>query len=89
MLIVKIYDVVVYRSGRVPITFILQDPAGFEIKTLILPVNESTLIKSVAALSVFPFKTLTPVYDHVLVYDPHITDAEKGVIAKFQFAAPS
>ena len=79
----KTYDVVVQESGRVPITFIWYVPTGFEIETKIFPVVESILIRSDAATSVCPSTRLTPVYVHVAVYDPHNTDAENGVIAKF------
>ncbi len=43
IIIVKIDEVVVIRSGRVPTTFIWYVPKGFYFKTVILPVTESTL----------------------------------------------
>lgn len=78
----KTCDVVVQESERVPIIFIWYVPAGFESETKIEPVNESTLIRSDAAKSVCPSTRSTPVYVHVVVYDPHNTDAENGVIDK-------
>jgi hypothetical protein len=54
MFIVKIAEVVVTKSGRVPITFTVYVPAGFYYETVIFPVVESTLIKSVPASNSCP-----------------------------------
>jgi hypothetical protein len=62
--IVKIAEVVVTRSGRVPITFTMYVPAGFDYETVIFPVAELTLIWSVAANSC-PSELSTPLYVQV------------------------
>jgi hypothetical protein len=65
MIIRKLAEVVVTRSGRVPITFTVYVPTGFNYETKILPVAESTLIKSVPATKACPSELSTPVYAQV------------------------
>jgi hypothetical protein len=57
-------------------------PAGFDLETIIEPVPESTLIKSVFATSACPSESSTPVYVHVLGYDPQLRVAENGDIGR-------
>ena len=47
----NISNVLVTRSGRVPIIFIELVPRGFNFETIILPVVESTLRRSVESRS--------------------------------------
>jgi hypothetical protein len=54
------------RSGRVPITFTVYVPAGFDFETKIVPVDESTLIRSVALNKARPSELSTPVYVQVV-----------------------
>ena len=53
MIIVKSAEVDVTRSGRVPTTFIVYIPRGFEWIEIV-PVIWSTLISYVAAFKLFP-----------------------------------
>ena len=63
--IVKISECFVARSGRVPITATVYVPAGFDLETMILPVAELTLIRSVAATKACPSELSTPLYVQV------------------------
>ena len=58
-------------------------PIGFELETNIEPVAELTLMRSVSATSECPSELSTPVYVHVVAYDPQLRLAENGVIARF------
>jgi hypothetical protein len=51
---------VVVRPVRVPITFILYVPRGFDGEIVIAPVAESTLIKSIVASKLCPSELSTP-----------------------------
>jgi hypothetical protein len=64
IVIVKIAEVVL-RSGRVPITFTVYVPTGFDYLTIIVPDVESTLIKSVPATKACPSELSTPLYAQV------------------------
>ena len=66
MFIVKIAEVVVTRSGRVPITFTVYIPTGFDYETKILPVSELTLIRSVPSTKACPSVLSTPLYVQVV-----------------------
>ena len=70
MIIMKIAEVVVTRSGRVPITFTVYVPTGFDYLTIIVPDVESTLIKSVPATKACPSELSTPLYVHVFAKEP-------------------
>jgi hypothetical protein len=65
MIIVKISEVFVTRSGRVPITFTVYVPKGFNYETVMFPVAESTLIRSVSATKACPSELSTPLYFQV------------------------
>jgi hypothetical protein len=65
MIIRKLAEVVVTKSGRVPITFTLYVPAGFKLETEILPDAESTLIRSVSPTKACSSELSTPLYDQV------------------------
>ena len=79
---VNIAEVLVIRSGRMPITFMVQVPAGFNEDTYITPVVESTLMRSVSATSECPSELSTPVYIHVVAYVPQFRVAENAVIGR-------
>ena len=83
IVIVNIAEVVVTRSGRVPITLMQQVPNGFKVETNIAPVAELTLMRSVAASRECPSELSKPEYFHVFAYIPQLTVAEKGVIGRF------
>jgi hypothetical protein len=63
---VKFSECVVARSGRVPITFTVYVPTGVDYETVIFPVAESTLIKSVPATKACPSELSTPLYVQVV-----------------------
>lgn len=65
IIIVKIAVSVVF-SGRVPIILTLYVPGGLYFETKIAPVFESTPMRSLAWLRIFPFVLLNPVYIQVL-----------------------
>jgi hypothetical protein len=71
---VKIAEVEVEKSGRMPITLMVKMPIGYNLETNIAPVVESTLIRSLPEI---------PAYFHVLAYVPQLRVAENGVIGKF------
>ncbi len=72
MIIVKVEDAVVAKSGRVPTILIEQVPTFFFELTMILPVFESTLIKG----------TLGEAEQvQVLERVPHLTLAENGLMS--------
>ena len=66
----------------------VQVPIGFELETNIEPVAELTLMRSVSATSECPSELSTPVYVHVVAYDPQLRLAENGVIGRFQSDTP-
>lgn len=72
MTMVKVEDVVVTRSGRVPTKLIEQVPAGFIELTMILPVVGLTVIKG----SIVEAEQVQ-VFDRV----PQFTVAENGVMS--------
>ena len=72
MIMVKVEDAVVAKSGRVPTILIEQVPTCFFELTMILPVNASTLIKGTLGES-----------EQVQVLErvPHLTLAENGLMS--------
>jgi hypothetical protein len=58
-------------------------PIGFDLETIIEPVTELILMRSVAATSECPSELSKPVYFHVLEYDPQLRVAKNGVIGRF------
>ena len=55
-------------------------PIGFDLEMNIEPVAELTLIRSFASTSECSSELSTPVYVHVVAYDPQLRVAENGVI---------
>jgi hypothetical protein len=80
---VKVSNVVVVKSGRVPMILILYVPGGFIRATVIAPELDVIYISFVAISNTCPSAKSTPVYVHVFSKDPQLTVAENGVIAKF------
>jgi hypothetical protein len=58
-------------------------PLGFYLETNIEPVAESTLMRSVAAISECPSELSKPAYVHAVADAPQETVAENGVIGRF------
>ena len=63
-------------------------PIGFRIETIIEPVSESTFMKSEPRSRKCPSELSTPVYFHVVPYEPQLIVAENGVIWNYYYDRP-
>ena len=63
-------------------------PLGFNFKTYIDPVVESTLMRSVSLINKWSSELSKPAYVQVLAYDPQFRFAEKGVIGNWTSDTP-